>query len=122
MLPQIPDPMEADKMPSFAISSKASPCIAREAMNRDMVKPIPHNQPAPKICPQDNSEGFVVNPILAETQANSDIPSGLPTKRPRTTPTHTGCFKAAEILPRIRTPPLVNAKSGITTKLTQGCK
>ncbi len=107
-------------VPIFDKSSKVPSPNARVAMNNDIVKPIPPRQAAPKILPHDSSAGGVANPVLADVQAKNHIPMGFPKNSPSTTPRLTGCVAAAKPLPRIRTPALANANSGITRKLIQG--
>ena len=64
----------------------------------------------------------LTGPILSAIHAHAVMPRGLPTKRPRATPKVTGCFAAAMRFPRMCTPAFEKAKSGMMTKLTQGCR
>jgi hypothetical protein len=121
MLPQIPAAREPAMVPIFDMLSKTawSP-KARPAMNSDIVKPIPHNQLAAKTLPHDRLAGAVANRLLADIQANNQIPIGLPMNNPRTTPRLTGCLKAGPTFPRIRTPAFASANSGMMRKLIHG--
>jgi hypothetical protein len=120
MLPHIPAAREAARIPILDMSSKAPSPKARVAMNNDMVKPIPHNEAAPRIFPHPSSAGDAANRIFADNQAENHISTGLPTNNPRATPRQTGCVAAVKTFPSTGTPALANANSGITRKLTQG--
>ena len=120
MLAHAPDAKDAPRIPILDMSSKTSSSKARETINKDIVKPIPQSQAAPKSFPQESSGGGDARWALAEIRAKSQIPRGLPTNSPRTMPKVTGCRVAAAKFPNIRTPEFANAKSGMIAKLTQG--
>ena len=84
------------------------------------MKPIPQTQLAPNICHQLVPAGLVAIPIFSATQENAVIPKGLPSRRPNATPMATRLVAAARRFPMTGTPALESAKSGMTTKLTQG--
>ena len=120
MLAHVPDARDAPRIPIFVMSSKTPSSKAREAMNKDIVNPIPQSQAAPKSVPHESSGGAEARVVLAESHAKSQIPRGLPTNSPRAMPKVTGCRVAAAIFPDTRTPEFANAKSGMIAKLTQG--
>jgi hypothetical protein len=107
-------------VPIFAMSNKTPSPKAREAINNDIVKPIPLSQAAPKIFAHDNSGGGIATPVFTDAQAKNIMPKGFPINSPRATPRLTECVTAATPLPSIRTPALANANNGITRKLIQG--
>ena len=96
MVAEIPAAREANRIPIFDMFRSASSLKARVAINNDIVKPIPHSQPAPKICLHDKSEGAVASRVFVDAQAKNHIPRGLPIKSPRATPRLTGCIVAAK--------------------------
>src|SRR5580698_1158538 len=119
-LPQIAAATEPARVPILDKSSRRPSPNAKIAMNSDMVNPMPQSQLAPKICPQETVVGRVANLALVASQANNEIPKGLPRKSPRATPRLTEFFAAATTFPRMCTPALEKANIGITKKTTHG--
>src|ERR1700690_3943161 len=109
MLAHTPAARGPARIPILDIFSKTPSPKARLAINNDIVNPIPPSQAAPKIARHDSSAGTAATPDFAAPQANNQIPSGLPTNRPRIIPRLTGCPVAAATLPKIRTPEFENA-------------
>src|SRR5215470_4269220 len=97
-LPTSAASIDAKRIPIFAISSGSPSPNARAAMKSDIVKPIPHRQPAPKICLQELWIGGMAMLALLEHHAKRKMPTGFPTIRPTAIPRVIGSLAAGAIL------------------------
>ena len=94
-----PAAIDAARVPILDMSSKSPSPSASEAINKDMVKPIPQSQLAPKIWAQETVAGRDASPVADAIQANKEMPSGLPSSKPRSTPMVIGWVRAVPTLP-----------------------
>src|SRR5689334_13755532 len=85
-IPASPAAREATSVPILDTSRNGVWANANVAMNKDIVKPIPHRQPAPSSLRQDSVSALEASPLLTASQENKMIPMGLPIHSPSATP------------------------------------
>src|SRR5689334_18129008 len=89
-VPVTPQNNDAVRIPILEFSSAGVEPNANPAINSDIVKPIPPRTPAPKICRQLTPTGFDAHPKRVVSQANENIPIGLPRHKPQIMPRPNG--------------------------------
>jgi hypothetical protein len=80
---------------------------------------MPARRPVPAINRQTTPSGKEAHPNWVAAQEKANTPNGLPTSRPRKTPSVTGLSKLAP--PPSETPALKRAKIGKTKNAAHGC-
>ena len=78
--------IDPDKIPNLAELSSSGETKERPETNKDMVKPMPPNMPAPMMCDHPTSAGSTAIPVLTAKKEKRTMPTGFPSKRPRVIP------------------------------------
>ena len=105
-----------------AVMASPLPTNARLVINIDIVKPMPPNKPAPKICFQFNPAGNLQIPIVTAIKHSNIIPSGLPNNNPPIMPRLFLLVNSCAQFSPMTTPVFASAKMGKITKATGLCK
>jgi hypothetical protein len=77
---------EATRTASFALDCSVGSVSASSVMHSATVNPIPAAVPTPTTCSGSAPSGLSACPALIVTRVATTMPSGLPSKRPSSTP------------------------------------
>ena len=93
---------------------------AKFPTNKLIVKPIPVSTDTPYKLNQPELSGICAAPVLTAIKEKTITPICLPTNRPSSIPSGTGCSNDEKDKPTNETPALAKAKIGIIIKATYG--
>lgn len=105
-------------MESFASDTCNGSPNDKIAMNMDMVKPIPANNPTPIICLHVLPSGKLLSFNLVQMKEVKRMPTGFPNNKPRLIPSPREFVNPLNISFSKVIFVLANAKSGIIKRLT----
>ena len=121
--PAIAEIVEAKIILILAVDSKASSENDNDAINNDIVNPIPASKLAPYKCLNVTFEGSLEIFNFINKYEVVNMPNCFPRKRPRKIPKLMGLnIRSVKLLNWIVTPELASANIGIIKNADQGCR